>query len=268
MSKEIYYSQEKSMSVGQKETTFRIVLSEDWNSTEEVLEALSHQQHNSLQPISKKLNGKKDVVLVIGDIHEPFTHDEYLNFCVEQYKKHECNRVVFIGDVIDNHFASFHPTDPDGFGGGEELLRAIHKLQKWYRAFPNATVVIGNHDRLIYRKAFSSGIPKNWIKSFPEVLNTPNWEFVDSIEIDNVLYIHGEAGTARTKAKDVNTSVVQGHLHSQAYVEWINNDKFAMQVGTGVDDTKYAFAYNKAGKESILSCGVVKYGKQAILIKM
>jgi hypothetical protein len=41
-----------------------------------------------------------------------------------------------------------------------------------------------------------------------------------------------------------------------------------MQVGTGVDDSCYAFNYNKAGKESILSCGIVLEGKQPLLIKM
>ena len=217
---------------------------------------------------TSKLNKtNKRRVLVIGDIHEPFSHDEYLKFCKEQYDKFNCDTVVFIGDIIDNHFSSFHPTDPDGYGAGEELERAINKIQEWYKAFPNAYVTIGNHDRLSFRKAFAGGISKHWVRDYDEVLNTPNWKFVDKIVIDNVLYIHGEGGTARSKAKEVNNSVVQGHLHSQAYVEFINNGKFAMQVGTGIDESKYAFAYNKAGKESIISCGVILEGTQPILIK-
>jgi predicted phosphodiesterase len=207
-------------------------------------------------------------VLIIGDIHEPFSKEGYLEFCKEQYDKFNCNKVVFIGDIIDQAFSSFHPTNPDGYGAGDELDRAIDKIQNWYKVFPEATVIIGNHDRLAYRKAFAGGISARWLRNYDDVLGTPGWEFKESEVIDNVLYIHGEAGTARSKAKDISQSVVQGHLHSQAYVEYINNRVFAMQVGTGVDDSCYAFNYNKAGKESILSCGIVLEGKQPLLIKM
>ena len=37
----------------------------------------------------------KNNVLVIGDIHEPFTLDGYLKFCLEQYHKHECSTCKF-----------------------------------------------------------------------------------------------------------------------------------------------------------------------------
>jgi hypothetical protein len=44
-------------------------------------------------------------VLVIGDLHEPFCLDDYLQWCIEQYYIYKCTEVVFIGDVIDNHFS-------------------------------------------------------------------------------------------------------------------------------------------------------------------
>ena len=88
-------------------------------------------------------------ILVIGDIHEPFAIDGYLEFCFEQYKKYNCNKVVFIGDLLDNHFSSYHATDPDGFGAGEELTRAMSKIKKWYQYFPEALVCIGNHDAIV-----------------------------------------------------------------------------------------------------------------------
>lgn len=58
-------------------------------------------------------------VLVIGDLHCPFDLDGYLEHCQDIYSRHNCNRVVFIGDIIDNHYSSYHETDPDGFGGGK-----------------------------------------------------------------------------------------------------------------------------------------------------
>jgi metallophosphoesterase superfamily enzyme len=206
-------------------------------------------------------------VLVIGDLHEPFCLDEYLAHCQEVYAKYNCNKVVFIGDVIDNHYSSYHETDADGLGGGAELDIAIFRLQRWYKAFPLADVMIGNHDRIISRKAQTGGIPKRWIRGYSEVLGTPNWTFTERTVIDDVQYIHGEAGTARTKSKGDMMSTVQGHLHTQCYTEFTvgaNFKIFGMQVGCGIDHEKYAFAYAKAGKKPAIGCGVVIGGHTAI----
>ena len=77
-------------------------------------------------------------VLVVGDLHEPFCLDGYLDFCKEQYAINNCNRVVFIGDIIDNHYSSYHESSADGMGGKYELDQAIKKLKPWYDAFPDA----------------------------------------------------------------------------------------------------------------------------------
>lgn len=202
-------------------------------------------------------------VLVIGDLHSPFILEGYLQHCIEMYVKWECDTVVFIGDVIDNHYSSYHETSPNGLGGIQELERAIEDLAPWYDAFPDAYVTIGNHDRLIMRKATSSNVPRQWIRTYKEVLNTPNWIFTESLEIDDVVYIHGEGGTAKNKAKNDLQSHVQGHLHSQAYIEYLVGNKrkvFGMQVGCGVDNSSYAMAYGKHFKKPIISCGVITEG--------
>ena len=115
-------------------------------------------------------------MLVIGDLHCPFEKGGYFEFCLETYDKYACNQVVFIGDLIDSHATSRHETDPDGLSAKTELERAIEDLQKWRIAFPVADCIIGNHDRVVMRRAFSSSIPSVWIKSFNEVLGTSwNW---------------------------------------------------------------------------------------------
>lgn len=199
-------------------------------------------------------------VLVIGDLHEPFSVDGYLEFCIEQYERFNCNRVVFIGDVIDNHYSSYHETDADGMSGGDELDAAINRLARWYQAFPKAAVIIGNHDRMVMRKAQTSAVPSKWIKDYKDVLEVPHWEFVDRMVIDGVQYIHGEAGTARTKAQSDMMPTVQGHLHTQCYTHWLVGQKFkifASQVGCGIDHESYAMAYAKRGKKPAIGCMVV-----------
>jgi UDP-2,3-diacylglucosamine pyrophosphatase LpxH len=212
------------------------------------------------QLIINKRKGETRNVLIIGDLHLPFEIDEYFDFIVEQYEKWNCTDVVLIGDIIDNHYSSYHETSPDGMGAGQELEIAINKLKKWYQKFPKATVIIGNHDRLVYRKAFTSGISSKWIKEYREVLEVPNWEFVEDYVLDEVLYVHGDGPTARTKMKNEMQSVVCGHRHSEQYVEFAVNPQqriFGMQVGCGVDRTSYAMAYGKHFKKPIIGCGLV-----------
>jgi len=214
-------------------------------------------------------NLDKDVlrILAIGDLHEPFCLDGYLDFCKETYAKYNCNKVVFIGDVIDSHYSSFHETDPDGLGGGDELELAIQRLQRWVEAFPIADITVGNHDRIISRKAFSGGIPKAWIKTFNEVLGAPDWNFCDRVVYDEVQYIHGEGGTASTKCRADMMNTVQGHLHTQCYTQHFvgaNFRVFGTQLGCGIDHDKYAFAYAKRGKKPAIGCGVIIDGKTAI----
>jgi hypothetical protein len=178
--------------------------------------------------------------------------------------------VIFIGDIIDNHYSSYHETDPNGMGGGYELKQAIKHVAKWADAFPVADVIIGNHDRLIMRKAFSSSIPKEWIKDYNDVLGT-SWNWVERIEYDGVQFCHGEGGTARTKAKNDMQSTVQGHIHTSAYVDWMVGNSFkifGMQVGCGVDANTYAAAYAKHFKRQAIGCGVVIGGHTAINILM
>lgn len=218
------------------------------------------------------LRGNNDNILIIGDIHEPFSLKGYLEFCREQQEKYNCGRVVFIGDVIDSHFSSYHSTDPDGYGAGDELDRAIDKISEWYKVFPEATVIIGNHDRLAYRKAFSGGVSERWLREYNEVLKTPNWDFVENLEVFNVNINHGEGGTAKTRMKNELQSQIQGHLHSQFYIEYLAGNGamvFGMQVGSGVDRHAYSMSYGKHYKKPIVGCGVLlDKGKLPLLCPM
>lgn len=206
-------------------------------------------------------------VLCIGDLHEPFTLDGYLEFCVDTYNKWNCDKVVFIGDIVDNHYVSYHETETCGMGGDDELDKAIVNVARWHETFPDAQVTIGNHDRLPGRKAQSGGIPTRWIRAYEDVLETPTWEFVTEVDVDGVTYIHGEGGTARTRCMKDMRSVVQGHLHSQCYTEWkvgARDRIFGMQVGCGVDKDTYALAYAKNFPKQAIACGVIIDGETAI----
>jgi hypothetical protein len=158
-------------------------------------------------------------------------------------------------------------------GGAEELEYAIKKIAKWYKAFPNADVTLGNHDRIIVRQAQSSNIPSQWIREFKDVLNTPNWNYCTEVISNGVRYVHGDkSSAAKTAYKRDMISTVSGHFHTQFYVEW-NFGKyaalFAMQVGCGIDSKSYAMGYMQGGKKEAIGVGVVlDNGKQPFVIPM
>lgn len=203
--------------------------------------------------------------LIIGDLHEPFCRKGYLEFTKSVQKRFNCERVVFIGDLVDNHYSSFHTTDPDGFGGAMELDMAVKGLQKWRKAYANAYVCEGNHDALIKRKAYEAGIPQRWIKGYQDMFDTPSWQYAEKWEFDNVIYTHGTGtsgdGAAFKQALYSRKSVVQGHLHSFASVQYTASESdrlFGMIVGCGVDQAAYSMAYSKNfPRKFIISCGVV-----------
>lgn len=232
----------------------------DYVDIETLRKHIGRFRNQDLSKLDPYTLGNPNNILIIGDIHAPFNLDTYLSFCLEQQKKFKCGTVVFIGDVVDNHYTSYHESDPDGMSAGDELDVAIHELQKYYKVFPKATVIIGNHDRLVYRKAFSGGVSKRWIKEYKEVLKVPNWEFVESLDLFDVNINHGEGGTARAKMKKELQSQIQGHLHSELYVDFIvgkNFRIFGMQVGCGIDNKSYAMAYGKHFKKPAIGCGVL-----------
>ena len=217
------------------------------------------KQENDL--IKKHRDKSIENILVIGDIHAPFELKGYLQFCKDTYKEYNCNKVVFIGDIIDNHYSSFHETDANGVGGKTELKLAVKRISKWYKAFPNADVTLGNHDRIIIRKAQTSNIPSEWIREFGEVLNTPNWNYCTEVIYNNVRYVHGDkSGKARMATKRDMISTVSGHYHTDFYCEWMFGKTraiFGLAVGCGIDSKSYAMGYMQGGKKEAIGCGVV-----------
>ena len=244
----------------------------DFTELETIRKQIGKFRNQDLEKLQPYNLGNPNNILIIGDLHAPFNLPNYLEFCLEQQKKFKCGTVVFIGDVIDNHYSSYHESDPDGMSAGDELDVAINELQKYYKVFPKASVIIGNHDRLVYRKAFTGGVSRRWIKEYKEVLRVPNWDFVESLDLFDVNINHGEGGTARAKMKKELQSQIQGHLHSDLYVDFIvgkNFRIFGMQVGCGIDNKSYAMAYGKHFKKPAIGCGVLlNKGTLPIVIPM
>lgn len=207
-------------------------------------------------------------VLVIGDLHLPAVRKYYLEFCKDIKKKWRCNEVVFIGDVVDWHAISNWEKEPNCPGAKDEYQLAKQFVSKWYKAFPKAKICIGNHDERPVRLAKSVNIPDFMLKPYGELWNTKNWEWDFSFNIDKVHYRHGTGCSGINPAwnlmNKIKSSVVIGHCHSRGGLKWSVNPFrrfFAMDVGCGISEKAWQFAYGRDLVERpICSCGVVVNG--------
>lgn len=207
-------------------------------------------------------------VLVIGDLHCPATLTGYLEFVKDMKRKYRTDHTVFIGDVIDHASISFHKKNPEHPAAMDEYRQTMESLKRWITAFPKATVTIGNHDERVVRLAADAGIPSHYLQDYRSIYGTKNWDWVPAIEIDGVYYYHGTGSgstyPAINAAKMRLQSVVMGHYHSIAGINWIagpTNRIFGMNVGSGVDRHHPAMQYGSAYlKKPILSCGIVING--------
>ena len=213
---------------------------------------------------------------IVGDLHEPFCHPRYFDFIKDTFEKQVIEKVIFIGDIADNHAISYHESDPEGFSSGDEIEITGKKLQKWHDKFPNAIVTVGNHDILPERKLFTLGLPKAILKDYNQIWNVPSWEFIPEVELDGVRYLHGTGSSGMNAARNLalksRQSVVMGHSHSFGGIQYIAGPKdiiFGMNVGCGIDLEGYAMAYMRSFPlKPTLGCGIVIDGKEGYFIPM
>lgn len=205
-------------------------------------------------------------VLVIGDLHAPAVNEKYFDFVRSIRRKFRTDQVVFIGDIIDHHVISFHRANPESPDAIREYESSFEIVKKWYKAYPNATVTVGNHDCRVHRLAADAGIPSMYLKEYNELYKTKNWEWKHNVEIDGVYYYHGTGSSsaypAFNAAKARNQSVVMGHFHTKAAINWMhgpNNHRiFGMSVGCGVDNKHLSMLYAENYLiKPIIACGVV-----------
>ena len=208
-------------------------------------------------------------ILAFSCTHAPCMRKGYIPFLKRIYKKHDCGRVVFLGDAVDWNSISFHEKDVSMPNPVQEYKAAKKQMQSIHAAFPELDYMMGNHCSLPARKARLIGIPDDVLVKFNDLWDTHGWRihprFAD-LEINGVVYRHGDKGKGGQHAAYKNAiaefrSIVQGHLHAQAGVIHHANQGdcvFGMQVGCGVQHDHPAMAYGRVyAAKPIVGCGVV-----------
>jgi len=207
-------------------------------------------------------------VLIPGDLHIPAHHPKYLQFCKDLYDEWNCDKVVMVGDIPDWQAISAHDKHPDLPSAGDEYELIQKKIKPWYDAFPNATVMIGNHDDRPFRLGRTVNLSDRLIKDQNTLWKTPKWKWLYETIIDGVYYFHGTGHgglyPSINKAKSLGMSVVMGHCHYAAGIWWTASPVqrfFGMNVGCGIDIDKLQFLYGiNHIRRPILAAGVVLDG--------
>lgn len=208
-------------------------------------------------------------ILVISDMHHPYSHPDTPKFLRAVKAKYKPDTVVCIGDEVDYHDSSFHDSDPDLDAAGIELSKAIKGLQPIYKMFPKMTVIESNHGSMILRKAKVAKIPSAAIKSYNDTLKAPKgWKWVFDVILHTplgpVYFCHGKSAAAGRLASQYGMSCVQGHFHEKAQITYISTpEKLMFDAHTGclADDKSLALGYNKINpKRPIVSIIVIVNG--------
>jgi hypothetical protein len=217
------------------------------------------------------------IVLAIGDQHRPFEHPDYLDFIKDTKKRFKATTLVNLGDEWDQAALSRYDSDPDGMSAGDERAAAIEASQKWYKAFPNMTVLESNHGVRPFKRAFRAGIPTAYLKPYRDFTCAPSgWQWTKRLVLDRVLYFHGDPFSGKDGAINAATknrcSAVIGHIHTHGGVQYhraFRDEIFGLNVGCGIDDTTYPFRYAQDNAtRPTLGCGVIIDGREAFFVPM
>ena len=218
----------------------------------------------------KALKDDNSCILLISDMHIPYHHKDLLDFLQHLKDKYNPTRVISIGDELDKHSLSFHSSDQDLYSAGHELKKSRKIIKKLKDMFPVMDIIESNHGSLVYRKAKEHGIPREYIKSYSEVLGVDsNWQWHYDLTvtlptgIDCYIH-HGKVADVTKLSQQMGMCAVQGHYHEKFKIEYWgnpNNLYWSLQAGCLIDDSSYAFAYNNTNvKRPVIGTAVIKDG--------
>lgn len=214
-------------------------------------------------------SGKEDnsSILIISDMHIPYQHNDTLDFLSDLKVKYKPTRIICMGDELDKHSLSFHDSDPDLRSAGDELEASKLVISKLKKIFPKMDLLESNHGSLLYRKAKHHGIPRQYLKTYNEVLGVDEnwkWHFDLIVNLPNgqpCYFHHGKSSDVLRLSQTMGMNAVQGHFHEKMSVQYWANPLglyFGLQVGCLIDDESLAFSYNNVNlKRPLIGTAVI-----------
>lgn len=217
-------------------------------------------------------------ILVISDLQIPCQHPDAFKFLKALKDKFKPTMVVQIGDIVDFGSLSNYDADPDYLSPRVELECVKSEVKKLSKIFPKMSIVMGNHEMRLYRKALKAGLPSSVISEFRNIIGAPlGWVFGRELKLfwnkpaKRIRFIHTESGANRKRGMKscYYTSVVHGHLHTDFAIQYTSTADalyWDMNVGCLIDDESVVFAYNKSqALRPIYGSGIIENGQPRLI---
>lgn len=201
--------------------------------------------------------------LYISDTHMGFSNMDMLNEVYKFNLKFEADIVYQLGDFVDFYNFSRFLKSPNGPSLTDELKKTKKQVQQFAKWFPNVTILTGNHEKRIYKRASEAGIPKFWLRGILDVLDAPKglvYHPKDYLYSNGVMKAHGHLSSGNAKQTHMNfymKNTVHGHIHNQLGIEWNPRTEkkiWGMSCSCIVDKHSIAMAYNEQDYKNII-CG-------------
>jgi predicted phosphodiesterase len=210
--------------------------------------------------------------MFLSDTHLPYMHPDALAFLSKVKEVVKPERTFHVGDLTDQYVFSSYPKTPEADGVGQEMRRVWASVKKLGSLFPDLVIVSSNHDDRVYKRSRTAGIPKEMVIPYKDLIKATkfNWRWVNdyTLRLSNKqhLYItHTKGENTLALAKAVAMNVVVGHHHNKHGINWFSTplqSLFAIDTGCLIEDSSYAFAYNKMSIiRPMLGCAAICNGK-------
>lgn len=200
---------------------------------------------------------KPTAYVFIPDLHFPATDwslienmRDYCNDLEEDFNV----KYIQLGDWLDAKAWGKWAKSPDDDGPQTEFDKAYADMERMHSMFPKMTLICGNHCLRPLLRASEAGLPSQLLKTLDEIFPFDGWYFhtqPDPLYIKELdcYVLHGDemGGTAEQKAKQLGSSVIQGHTHKGkiAYINRVHKKQtFAVEAGCIIDVNHKAFRYS------------------------
>lgn len=182
-----------------------------------------HLEEYKPRPLIEKLPYPK--IAVLGDIHEPFSHEqtkaEFSLFC----EKMQPEWIIQVGDAFDCYSHAKFPRSHNIFTPKEEEKKAKKNLEELFsilrKKCPNSKIVLlhGNHSIRALKRVLES-VPsiEHWAEKYLEELMT--FDGVKTIHdareefiVNDIAFHHGHLSQLGAHRDYMQMNAVVGHIH-------------------------------------------------------
>jgi len=200
-------------------------------------------------------------VLVIGDLHIPYHHAQWIEKVVKIAKRHKVRRIVVAGDLFDmKHFSNF-PKLSDSLM--EDEIDMSRQIIEWLKTkFREVHVFPGNHDERLAKKLEG----KIRFKKFLE------WITYEAINVyeHHQMYVgktwliahpgnYSQVNTepAKTLSEKFHKNVAVGHTHKWSMGRDRSGKYWAVEMGMCADYNRIEWLHRELTKHPVPQLGAL-----------